>query len=139
VAVDGDRVVAGAYLDDDNGSSSGSVYVFESDGEGGWVESKLVASDGAGSDQFGKAVSTAGDRIVVGAHLDDDAGSNSGSAYVFEPDGVGGWSETKLAVSGGAASDEFGAAVAVSGTRIAVGAHLDDDNGTDSGSASLFE
>ena len=35
------------------------------------------------SDEFGFSVAIAGDTIVVGARLDDDNGSNSGSAYVF--------------------------------------------------------
>ena len=55
--------------------------------DGVWVEdSKLTASDAAESDQFGDSVSVSGDTIVVGAIFDDDAGSDSGSAYVFEPD-----------------------------------------------------
>ena len=45
---------------------------------------KLTASDAAAGDQFGYSVSISGDTVVVGALLDDDAGSSSGSAYVFE-------------------------------------------------------
>ena len=44
------------------------------------TETKLTASDAAGSDQFGISVSISGDTVVVGAHFDDDAGSLSGSA-----------------------------------------------------------
>ncbi|KAH8076270.1 hypothetical protein JL721_263 [Aureococcus anophagefferens] len=44
---------------------------------------KLVASDGAAADRFGTSISTHGDLTVVGAFLDDDAGSQSGSAYVY--------------------------------------------------------
>ena len=44
---------------------------------------KLTASDGAASDFFGFSVSISGDTALVGAHGDDDNGSNSGSAYVF--------------------------------------------------------
>ena len=40
------------------------------------------------NDTFGGSVAIDGDTIVVGACCDDDGGSNSGSAYVFE-DGVG--------------------------------------------------
>ena len=45
---------------------------------------KLTASDGAASDFFGRSVSISGDYAIVGAHWDDDNGSNSGSAYIFE-------------------------------------------------------
>ena len=139
VGMSGDRIVVGAPEDDDNGDDSGSVYVFESDGSGGWVETKLVASDGAASDFFGVSVGVSGDRIVVGAPNDDDSGLNSGSVYVFESDGSGGWVETKLVASDSSAVDVFGLSVGVSGDRIVVGAYRDDDNGTDSGSVYVFE
>ena len=45
---------------------------------------KLLASDGAASDQFGQSVAVSGDTVVVGAFFDDDQGTDSGSAYVFE-------------------------------------------------------
>ena len=45
---------------------------------------KLVAADGAAGDNFGWSVAIDGDTVVVGADLDDDAGSDErGSAYVF--------------------------------------------------------
>jgi len=46
---------------------------------------KLTASDAAVNDQFGRSVAVSGDTVVVGARLNDDAGSFSGSAYVFGP------------------------------------------------------
>ena len=139
VAVSGGRVVVGAQLDDDLGSDSGSVYVFEPDGAGGWSKTKLTASDGAANDQFGASVAVSGDRVVVGAPFDDDLGFSSGSGYVLEPDGAGGWSESKLTASDGAALDFFGYSVAVSGDRVVVGAVADDDLGSDAGSAYVFE
>jgi hypothetical protein len=92
--VDGDGyhdLVVGAYGDDDNGSDSGSAYVYYGSATGisSASEDKLVASDGAAEDYFGYSVSGAGDvdgdgyhDVVVGAHGDDDNGSDSGSAYV---------------------------------------------------------
>jgi len=46
-------------------------------------EAKLTASDAAAYDEFGRSVSVSGDTAVVGARGDDDGGSYSGSAYVF--------------------------------------------------------
>ena len=87
VAVSGDTVVVGARDHDDNGSNSGSSYVFQRD-EGGadaWGEvTKLLASDGGSLDNFGISVAVSGDTAVVGARLDDDNGDESGSAYVFD-------------------------------------------------------
>ena len=89
--MDGDTIVVGAYLDDDE---SGSVYVFtkpsSDDGWNDWngldanakanLTTKLTAYDAAEGDQFGNSVAVDGDTIVVGAYLDDD---ESGSVYAI--------------------------------------------------------
>ena len=144
VAVSGDTALVGAVGDDDKGGNSGSAYVFQRDAGGtdNWGQvKKLLASDGAVFDEFGHSVGVSGDTALVGALLNDDNGSNSGSAYVFQRDagGTDNWGEiTKLLASDGAASDNFGYAVAVSGATALVGARLHDDNGSDSGAAYVF-
>jgi uncharacterized repeat protein (TIGR01451 family) len=139
VSLSGDRALVGAYRDNDNGSSSGSAYVFDFDGTSWGETAKLKPTDGAEGDQFGESVSLSGDRALVGADGDDDNGSNSGSAYVFDFDGTS-WSETtKLKPADGAASDFFGYSVSLSGDRALVGARYDDDNGNNSGSAYVFD
>ncbi|MHC4211231.1 MAG: hypothetical protein ACYSWT_16120, partial [Planctomycetota bacterium] len=136
VAVSGDVVVVGANRNDDNGADSGSAYVYRWNSSS-WVETKLLPSDGAADDYFGHSVAVSGDVAVVGAHQNDDAGADSGSAYVFRWNGAS-WLETKLTASDGAAGDEFGFAVAVSGDVVVVGARGDDDNGDYSGSAYVY-
>ena len=79
VAISGDIAIVGAQGDDDNGTRSGSAYLFDST-TGDQIH-KLVPSDGAGSDQFGSAVAIIGNIAIACAPLDDDNGSNSGSAY----------------------------------------------------------
>ena len=134
VAASGSTVVVGAVGDDDNGASSGSAYVFDT--ETGSELFKITPSDGAANDQFGR-VALSGNTAVVGARFDDDNGTSSGSAYVFDTDTA---SELlKLTPSDGARSDLFGNSVAVSGNTAVVGAPLDDDNGRDSGSAYVFD
>ena len=127
VALAGDTIVVGAPDDDDAGYSSGSVYVFGSDGFGGYAQqAKLTADDAAGGDNFGHAVALAGDTIVVGARGDDDGGSFSGSVYVFGSDGFGGYAQqAKLTADDAAGGDNFGHAVAVAGDTIVVGAPFD--------------
>jgi len=144
VSIGHDRLAVGANGDDDAGSSAGAAYVFERNAGGldGWgLLRKLGAADAAAFDEFGYSVALHGDTVVVGAYRDDDAGSQSGSAYVFERN-VGGadqWGQAqKLTASDGAANDDFGRAVAISGTLVLGGAHRNDDLGTDSGSAYLF-
>ena len=81
-----------------------------------------------------------GSLIVVGAYDDDDKGSASGSAYVFEKGADGAVTQlAKLTAADGAASDYFGHSVAVSGSLIVVGAIYDDDKGSNSGSAYVFQ
>ena len=116
-----------------------AAYVHESFstvGVGTTENMKITASDGAASDRFGWSVAVGSGRIVVGAYLDDDNGSNSGSAYIFDLDGN---QLSKITASDGAASDIFGDSVAVGSGRIVVGAFRDDDNGTDSGSAYIYD
>ena len=144
VSISGDFVVVGAPWDDDNGTTSGSAYIFGRD-QGGpdtWGQiAKLTASDGAGSDTFGCTVSISGDYAVVGAERDDDNGESSGSAYVFSRDhgGADKWGEiAKLTASDGAENDWFGCSVCIFGDYIVIGAYYDDDNGVDSGSAYVF-
>lgn len=140
VAVSGNRAVVGANLEDADGLGSGSAYVFRYDpANSTWVEeAKLIPNDGATGDEFGYAVSISGPVIVVGARRDDDHGHDSGSAYVFDFDGVGWIQRSKLTAGDGAAGDQFGATVAVNGETVVVGATLDDDFGHGSGSAYLF-
>ena len=137
VAAAGDRLAVGAAKE--AGSTDGALYIYEPVGTGGWSETKIESSDLAGNDQFGYSVAMSGDRIVVGARWDDDNGFESGSVYAYEPDGTGGWTETKLTAADGAAGDRFGWSVAVSGDRIVIGAPFDDDNGSGSGSAYVFD
>ena len=147
VAVSGDTVVVGVHGDDDNGSNSGSAYVFVEPG-GGWAgsltqDAKLTASDGAAADRLGRSVAVSGDTVVVGAAVDDDNGTDSGSAHVFVEPG-GGWAgsltqDAKLTAGDGAAGDQFGFSVAVTGDTVVVGAHqADNDDGPLAGSAYLF-
>jgi len=54
-----------------------------------WIEmEKILASDGAEYDHFGTSVSISGDYALIGAHGDDDNGDYSGSAYIFNNDGL---------------------------------------------------
>ncbi len=122
VAIDGETVVVGAPNNDDAGSNSGSAYVFQRSGTVWTEQVKLTASDAAGVDLFGGSVGVSGDTVVVGAIGDDDAGSRSGSAYVFQRSGTTWTQQAKLLASDGAASDEFGKSVDISDDTVVVGA-----------------
>lgn len=144
ISGDGSVLVLGATGVDDIGSNSGAAYVFTKQSDGTYVQSqKLLSSDGAEGDSFGRSVAISSDVsvVVVGAYGDDDKGSSSGSAYVFTKQSNGSYAQSqKLLASDGAAQDYFGFSVSVSsdGTTIVVGAYQDDDKGENSGSAYVF-
>jgi hypothetical protein len=88
-------------------------------------------------------VSIDGDTMVIGAYMDDDKGSASGSAYVFTRvtagDLASGWTQVaKLTADDGAASDVFGYSVSIDGDTVVIGARYDNDKGSNSGSAYVF-
>ena len=102
-------------------------------------ESKINASDVALGDDFGRNVAIDGDYAIVGAYLDDDGSSNSGSAYIFKRNGTEWSQEDKIVASDAAANDNFGISVAISGDYAIVGVPYDDDGGSASGSAYIFK
>jgi len=122
VAIYEDTIVIGALFDDDNGSASGSVYVYTRS-ETVWTEqAKLTASDGAEQDFFGTSVAINGDTIVIGAYNDDTENVGaSGSAYVYTRSGTVWTEQVKLIVHDGSWSDQFGKSVAIDADTIVIG------------------
>ncbi len=138
VSLSGDTALVGAMNDDDNGNVSGSAYVYVRNGSVWTQQQKLVASDATGDEVFGVSVSVDGNRALIGASVDDDNGEDSGSAYVFLRTGNVWAEQQKLLASDGATDDRFGFFVSLDADRALIGAHKDDDNGSNSGSAYLF-
>ena len=148
VSISGSRVAVGAVLADLTSiADCGAVYVFAFSGSTWSQTHKVTASDPAADDLFGSSVSVEGDRFLVGSYQDDDNGSNSGSAYVFDY-ASSAWTQTKkITRSDGASGDFFGRAVGLSGTRAIIGAPSDDDGNyaippstvTNAGSAYFFD
>lgn len=138
VAVQGGTVIVGANAESNGVTTTGAAYVFTPDGGDGYDTTKLTPADGAADDRFGTAVAMANDVIYVGSMWDDDRGGFSGSVYVHTPDGLDGYTVTKLTASDGDPVDQFGGSVAADGTALVVGAFTSDDGGSNSGSAYVF-
>lgn len=82
--LDENRLYIGAYLDDDNGQHSGSVYAYEYANSNGWQQlQKLVPDQVSANDWFGASVSQYGGRLLAGALQDDFAATNAGATYAF--------------------------------------------------------
>ncbi|MBM9502708.1 FG-GAP repeat protein [Leptospira sp. 201903071] len=152
VAIDGDTMVVGAYLEcsnqttitngatsssDNSADSSGAVYVYKRT-NGIWEqEAYLKASNAETGDWFGYSVAISGDTIVVGAYFEssnqtsvtngapasaDNTAGGAGAAYVYHRTGTTWTEEAYLKASNAEAGDSFGYSVAINGDTIVVGA-----------------
>jgi hypothetical protein len=73
-------ILVGSPQDDDQGTDSGSAFVFSSSG-GGWIqEQKLLPSDGLAGDGFGSAVAVSASAALIGAWQGKNA-SGTGAVY----------------------------------------------------------
>lgn len=97
---------------------------------------KVTASDGDEVDLFGSSVSVSGNTAIIGAHRNDDAGNDSGSAYLF---GLAGNEIIKLTANDASAGNNFGYSVSISGTRAIVGAPRESSVISASGAAYIFD
>ena len=104
VAMSDTHIVVGVSLADIVGSSSGCVYVYNTDGTG---EVKITPSDAADNERFGHAVAIQGDKIIVGTPQ-----TGNGAVYVYNTDGSG---EQKISAPAGVVGTNgisFGGSVA---------------------------
>lgn len=128
VALRGDLLIVGAHGDNNSfGSNAGAAYLFTRSGSTWTQSSKLNANDMAAGDRFGTSVAVVSStRVVVGAPESDVAGTNAGSAYVFDRipiiGGVAWIQRTRLSPPGLVAGDGLGSSVAASGVHIVIGA-----------------
>jgi len=136
VAISGTTAIVGAHFDDNiGGSEAGAAYLYNT--TNGMELFKLLPGDGAAGDRFGQSVAISGTIALVGSVGDDDNGSSSGSAYLF--DTTTGQELFKLTAHDGLFADSFGVSVAIEGTIAVVGAGSVDDNGAQSGAVYLFD
>ena len=149
IAISGDTVVVGAVNERSNASGvngneaddsffgAGAAYVFARSGTVWSQQAYLKASNTDRFYSFGKAVAIESNTIVVGADREwsNAAGVNgneanrsaedAGAAYVFVRDGTAWTQEAYLKASNTDEGDRFGAAVAISGNTVVVGANAE--------------
>ena len=135
VAIDGGVVAVGATGDDDRGTDSGAVYLF--DANSGDQLAKLHAPDGAAGAYFGSSVALSGSMLAVSAPADAELGAEAGATYLFAVDTVE--FLRKLVADDAAPGDFLGIFVDLDAGVVACGAFGTGDNGPDSGAAYLFD
>jgi hypothetical protein len=129
-AISGSTIVVGLQ------AGAGEVKEFTQPGDGTWADTStptavLTAADGASGDSLGYRVAVSGSTIVAGAiHRSVDGHSRQGAIYVWTEPASGGWQDTstpsaELTASDGAANDNLGNAVAVSGTTVMAASNLE--------------
>jgi len=139
VALHGNWLLVGAPSGLPAGNGPGRVLVYRRQA-GEWLFwQELTAPDGEVGARFGAALALDDNLAAVGAPADDEAGLDTGAAYVFVRLGDTWLNLDKLLPSDGAPGDAFGGAVAVSDDRIVVGARRHDALGPQSGAAYVFE
>ncbi|HJU39520.1 MAG TPA: FG-GAP repeat protein, partial [Tahibacter sp.] len=137
-AIEGDTAIVGAYSANE---FTGKAYVFTRDGDT-WSESQILTThDAAPFDQFGWSIAIDGKTALIaaqGATIGDNPGQ--GAVYVFT-EAAGTWTETgKFTSDDGAAADDFGWSVALSGTTAVVGTSFATIGGNEfQGAAYVFD
>lgn len=140
VAVDAGMVVVGCYYDSNaSGPSAGSVTIFEKS-LGAWnpFVKLLAVSNDASQDELGQAIAVDGDTLVAGAHLDNVAGRDSGAAYIYVRFGTQWIIQQKLTTPDISPEGRLGAAVAIDGDTVVVGAPFQTVGSASSGVAYVF-
>jgi hypothetical protein len=156
VAVSANTIVVGAPGEDSSSTGvnssanesaldSGAAYVFTFGSQ--WAQTAYLKPQSVGTTQagdgLGASIAISGDRIVVGAPLEDGSAQgvnpvrnegaiDRGAAYVFSRSG-GSWMEEaylKPTAISGSANDQFGFSVGISGDLVVVGMPMEDGNGT---------
>ena len=138
VSISGDYAIISGGLSDSppsdvDGLDFASIYHRSN---GIWYHrTNLMSSGIETSNAFGISVFISGDAAIVGDVVStiDNA---RGSAYIYERQNNGIWTETKLTASDGTNNDYFGDSVSISGDYAIVGAFGDDSA---RGSAYIFE
>ena len=136
LAISGDYAIIGACYDDENGSNSGSAYIFYNN-LGVWEqEYKIIPPNGQANDFFALTVAMAGDYVFI---LVLGENNYTGSVDVYLKEGSEWNFVQKLEASDAAEWDFFGYVMEATDEHIIIGAYGNDDGGEEVGSAYVFK
>ena len=142
---DGTILAIGAPFNDESGSDAGHVRVYQYS-SGTWSQLGDDIDGEAADDRSGYSVSLSSDgtKLAVGAHQNDGNGTNAGHVRVHQYSS-GTWSQLGADINGETAGnpdlgDKSGWSVSLSsdGTKVAIGAPLNDGNGTNAGHVRVY-
>jgi Flp pilus assembly pilin Flp len=138
---EGNIIAIGASQNDENGTNTGKVKVFENI-NGAWTQlggdiNGEVEFEDSGSEV---ALSQVGNIVAISSPSSNANGLHSGHVRIFEY--VGGvWTQIGEDINGEASEDYFGWSIALSasGNVIAIGSLWNDNNGSDAGNVRVFQ
>lgn len=151
VALSGSFLAISAPRNDTGANEAGCVYAYEFDRplspDSGLpslpfsLNRKTIPNPFPESgDLFGSSLALFGERLVVGCAADNTGATNSGSAYVYNVDGINpSTSLVAIPNPSPAKDDRFGCSVAVSGNIVIVGASQNDGPSPDRGIAYVYD
>lgn len=138
---DGNVLAVGARLNDGNGIDSGHVKLYTYNGLN-WIQLGNTIYGEAAGDRLGFSVSLSldGNILAAGASLNNGNGIKSGHTRIYKYNGTN-WIQIGVDINGEAANDNSGFSVSISsnGAKVAIGALLNDGNGTDSGHVRVYD
>lgn len=137
---DATTLAVSAPNNDDNGVNSGLVRVYELDDTENWIQLGADLNGDGDNDKFGWALSLSenGNTLAIGAI--EDFGGDPGYVKVYELDDSDNWIELGSKINGESTLDQAGYSVSLSGNGkvLAIGAHLNDGNGSSSGHVRVY-
>lgn len=138
VSLDNDRVLIGCPNNNGGSPNIGGAYVYDFDGNNWIFTQKLVSTFSEfGGESLGYDVALEGDVAVLGSPLDDDAGTDSGTGFIYRFNGTNWIFEQKLVASDGGNSHSFSFSVDIDGIKVIVGAY--GSGNSSSGACYIFE
>lgn len=133
VALDGTTMAVSSPFSENFGGSVGTVHIYDLIGGAQRLVASLANPVNRGFTFFGASVALNGSRIVVGNHA-----TSFGEVYLYEVDGDS-VTFTHTLSNPSQSADSFGWSVAVSDSRIAVGAYGDDNQGLNTGQVYVYD
>ncbi|WP_273446867.1 hypothetical protein [Neolewinella agarilytica] len=141
LSADGSRLAIGSGANEGGGSLAGHVRIFEYNGTN-WEQLGFDIDGEAQGDQSGTSVSLSADgsRVAIGAPRNDGSGTDAGHVRIYEYNDTN-WEQLGADIDGAAEINQSGRAVALSadGSRVAIGARLNNGAGDRAGHVRLFE
>jgi len=139
LSADGSTLAVGAPFNAGNGINAGHVRVYEFI-SGVWTQQGADIDGEVAEDWSGWSVSLSADGLTLAIGATGTPGTGAGQVRVFKfISGV--WTQQGVDMDGEAAEDQLGYSVSLSadGLTLAIGAYLNDGNGTNAGHVRVFK